>query len=155
MRFAAVALLSLSAVVQPAGAHQAAGAPPAAAQAQSQPDTQAATQAATEAVTQWLVLTDGGKHADGWSQAATAFRGAVTQPQWEGAMQAVRTPLGAVKSRKLASAQYTRSLPGAPAGEYVLVQYQTDFANKAGVVETVVPMREADGSWKVSGYAVR
>lgn len=151
MRFAAAALLSLAVVVPPAGAQDAAVAPAADAQASNQ----AATQAATGAATSWLALADDANYAESWAQGAAAFRGAVTQAQWEQALRAARTPFGAVKSRKLASAQYTRSIPGAPAGEYVLIQYQTDFANKAGAIETVVPMREADGSWKVSGYAVR
>jgi hypothetical protein len=30
-----------------------------------------------------------------------------------------------------------------------------EFANKAGATETVVPMRDADGSWKVSGYFIK
>src|SRR6187402_2269643 len=29
------------------------------------------------------------------------------------------------------------------------------FANKASAVETVTPMRDKDGSWKVSGYYVK
>jgi hypothetical protein len=46
-------------------------------------------------------------------------------------------------------------LPGAPAGDYVVIQYATQFANKDKAVETVVPMRTPDGSWKVSGYFIR
>jgi hypothetical protein len=41
----------------------------------------------------------------------------VTNGQWEHAVESARSPLGAVKSRRLASATFTRSLPGAPDGE--------------------------------------
>jgi len=61
----------------------------------------------------------------------------------------------AVTSRKLVSSESRRSLPGAPDGEYVVIQYDTQFAHKAHAVETLVPMRERDGSWKASGYFVK
>jgi hypothetical protein len=45
-------------------------------------------------------------------------------------------------------------LPGAPEGEYVVIQYETQFEHKAGAIETVTPLREKDGSWRVSGYFI-
>jgi hypothetical protein len=62
--------------------------------------------------------------------------------------------LGGVSSRVLKSATKSRSLPGAPDGEYVVVQFQTSFANKAAATETVVLSHEASG-WKVDGYFIR
>lgn len=103
----------------------------------------------------WLALADAGQYPATWTSSASAFQAAVTQDNWLQALQQVRTPLAAVKTRTLRSAQFTRSMPNAPAGEYVVIQYDTTFANKAGAVETVVPMRDKDGSWKVSGYFVR
>jgi len=60
-----------------------------------------------------------------------------------------------VRSRKIASSEVKHSLPGAPEGEYVLIQYDTQFEHQAHAVETVVPMRDQDGNWKVSGYFVK
>jgi len=137
MRFAA-ALLSIAAFIQPAAAQ----------------DTAAATQAAAKAAESWLALVDAGSYAQSWNEGAATFRGLVTEERWSGALNAARAPLGAVKSRKLARMQYTRTLPGAPEGEYVVIEYQTEFAARSGT-ETVVPMREADGRWKVSGYFVK
>jgi len=37
----------------------------------------------------------------------------------------------------------------------VIIQYETSFENKKAAVETVTPMLEADGSWKVTGYFVK
>lgn len=110
---------------------------------------------AGQAAKQWLLLVDSGGFAASWDQAAAAFQAAVSKPSWEGAIRAARTPLGAVKSRTLKSAVFTQSLPGAPDGEYVVIQYDTQFENKAHAVETVTPMREKNGSWRVSGYFVR
>jgi hypothetical protein len=80
---------------------------------------------------------------------------AVSTADSSAALAQARPPLGAVTSRTLVSSEYKRALPGAPDGEYVVIQYDTQFAHKPHVVETVVPMRERDGSWKVSGYFVK
>ena len=39
-------------------------------------------------------------------------------------MHASREPLGKILTRKLNSAAYTKTLPGAPDGEYVVIQYE-------------------------------
>jgi hypothetical protein len=41
------------------------------------------------------------------------------------------------------------------AGRYVVVQYDTAFANRASAVETVVAAAEPDGAWRVSGYSIQ
>jgi hypothetical protein len=113
------------------------------------------TAGAKAAAARWLELADQGNYGASWDQAATPFRAAVTKPQWEDALKAVRTPLGAVKSRKPASAVFTKSMQGAPDGEYVVIQYVTEFEHKQQALETVTPMRDKDGSWKVSGYYIK
>jgi Protein of unknown function (DUF4019) len=111
--------------------------------------------AAQKAAESWLALTDAGDADRSWEAAAEPFRKAVSKEQWKASLQAVRGPLGKLRSRKLAGAQYATSLPGAPDGEYVVIQYEASFEKKGSAVETVTPMREKDGSWRVSGYYVR
>jgi hypothetical protein len=53
------------------------------------------------------------------------------------------------------SAKFARSLPGAPDGEYVVIQFTTSFDGKAVATETVTPMKDPDGHWRVSGYYIR
>jgi len=103
----------------------------------------------------WLVLTDAGKYAESWQEGFALFKAAITQSRWADALTGVRTPLGKVLSRKLKSATYTRTLPGAPDGEYVVIQYDTSFENKKEAVETITPMLDKDGKWRVSGYFIR
>jgi hypothetical protein len=119
-------------------------------QAQQKPEDLA--QKSAEA---WLALTDSGKYAESWSEASTLFKNAVTKEQWAGALKGVRSPLGAVQSRKLKEATYTKSLPGAPDGEYVVLKFDTSFENKKSSVETVTPMLDKDGKWRVSGYFIK
>jgi hypothetical protein len=110
---------------------------------------------AQDAATSWLALMDKGSYGASWEQAASIFKTSITREGWETAAKSVRSPLGGLKSRKLRSATYTKTVPGAPAGDYVIILFDTDFANKASTTETVVPMLEKDGSWKVSGYYIR
>ncbi len=110
---------------------------------------------AQRAATAWLALTDGGKYAESWDSAAALFKAAITKPDWEKALKSARFPLGALKSRTLKSATFARSLPGAHDGEYVVIQFDAQFENKTAAIETVTPMHEKDGSWRVSGYYIK
>jgi len=112
-------------------------------------------EAAQSAAEAWLKLVDEAKYDESWNQAAKLFKGAVTQEQWRQAAGGVRAPLGKLVSRKLKSRQYTETLPGAPDGKYVLIQYDSVFSAKQAAVETITPMLDADGVWRVSGYFVR
>ena len=103
----------------------------------------------------WLALTDAGDYPGSWDHSAGSFQASISKPNWIHAVGNVRQPLGGLISRKVKSATFTRSLPGAPDGEYVVIQYDTQFEHKNGAIETVTPLLEKDGSWKVSGYFIK
>ena len=111
--------------------------------------------AAVTAAGAWLSLVDEGNYAESWNQAAGLFRAAVTKEQWQNTVKAVKVPLGKVVIRKLRLKQYTKTLPGAPDGEYVVIQYETTFENKKSAIETITPMLDKDGKWRVSGYYIK
>jgi len=110
---------------------------------------------ALEASDTWLKLIDSSQYAKSWETAAEFFKNAVAKEQWKQSLNAVRKPLGKVLKRTVRSKQYTTSLPGAPDGEYVIIQYETSFENKKSSVETVTPMLDKDGKWRVSGYYIK
>jgi hypothetical protein len=110
---------------------------------------------AKAAAASWLELTDSGKFGESWDESATIFKSAIGRPEWEKALKDVRSPLGAVKSRTVKSARFTRSLPGVPDGEYVVINFDSQFENQEAAVEMVTPMREKDGSWRVAGYYIK
>ena len=117
--------------------------------------TQKPEQLAQQSSDSWLMLVDAGKYSESWQEASQLFKSSVTQPQWQSALEKVRTPLGKMVSRKFKSAQYTKTLPGVPDGEYVVIQYDTSFEHKRSAVETVTPMLEKDGKWRISGYFIK
>jgi len=110
---------------------------------------------AQAAAEQWLALIDAGQYAESWQATAAVFQAAVTQAQWQSALGSVRKPLGSLVSRKFKSAKHTQTLPGAPDGEYVVLEFATSFTNKKEAVETITPMLDKDGKWKVSGYFIK
>ncbi|HEY3448262.1 MAG TPA: DUF4019 domain-containing protein [Myxococcales bacterium] len=118
-------------------------------------DTKDKEKAAVAAAEAWLKLVDEGKYADSWKQAAEFFKANVKQEQWEQMVPGVRKPLGKLVSRKVKSTTYTKTAPGAPDGEYVIIQFDTSFAEKKAAVETVTPMMDKDGKWHVSGYFIK
>ncbi|MGZ5081591.1 MAG: DUF4019 domain-containing protein [Usitatibacter sp.] len=109
---------------------------------------------AIQAADAWLALIDGQRYGESWDQASQLFQDATPRLKWETTAQSTRGPLGAVQGRKMHSATYTRTLPGAPPGEYVVIRYETHFVNRPFSTETVTPSREKDGTWKVSGYFI-
>ena len=114
-----------------------------------------AEQAALEAAGSWLAIVDGGDYAASWSEAAVFFQGAITREKWQEGMTTFRKPLGPMLSREVKSMRYVTTMPGAPDGEYVIVQFRASFENKKKAIETVTPMKETNGLWRVSGYYIK
>jgi hypothetical protein len=115
------------------------------------PEAQAGIKAAGE----WLALVDAGNYIGSWDNAAAFFRGAVPRDQWESSMTTFRAPMGKSVSRKIKSARLATTLPGAPDGLYVLIQYDSVLENKKAAIETATMMLETNGQWRVSGYFIR
>jgi hypothetical protein len=111
--------------------------------------------AATRAANAWLSELDQAHYAESWDDAAKVFRDAVPKATWVTQAKAVLEPLGSVVHRELKTATFTHSLPGGPDGDYVVIQYDTQFTQKAHAVETVTPQKDASGVWHVSGYYIK
>lgn len=103
---------------------------------------------------EWAKLLDRQSWGDSWKQSGSLFRSQLTEANWTATIQPLRQQLGPVSSRKLKSVVNTSSPPGAPVGEYKMVQFTTAFANKPDTVETVVLVREG-AAWRVVGYFIR
>jgi hypothetical protein len=116
---------------------------------------EAAADPARTAADTWLALTDAGDAGAAWDTAAAYFRGAVMRDDWQAKLTAVRRPLGAVKSRVIKSVTRARTLPGAPDGDYAVLQFDTSFEHKQAAIETLTVVAEPDGVWRVVGYFVR
>jgi hypothetical protein len=114
-----------------------------------------AEDAARKAATSWLSMVDAGEYSASWDELEGLFREKVTRAEWVVELTRMRESVGQLNSRSLIAAKYARNLPGAPEGEYVVVQYKSTFSGHDSVLETVVPMLGRDHTWRVSGYFIR
>ena len=108
-----------------------------------------------KAAADWLRIVDAADYSTSWQLAASTFKRAVSTQAWVQASQSVRSPLGNVKARAEKTVQPATSLPGAPDGQYVVLQFQTAFERKAEALETVTVVLEPDGAWRVTGYFIK
>ncbi|HEX8720288.1 MAG TPA: DUF4019 domain-containing protein [Pyrinomonadaceae bacterium] len=118
-------------------------------------DNQGTEAEAAAAAQDWLELIDKGDSSESYNRAAGLFKSAVSPEQWRSSLAAAQAPLGKALSRSLKSISYAEELPGAPDGKYYIIEYDTAFERKRNGTETVVPMLDEDGVWRVSGYFVR
>jgi hypothetical protein len=112
---------------------------------------------ARAAAERWLAQVDRGDLGASWEQVASAEKAVVQQVVWEESVHRVREPLGK-PTRSFVNAVATRFLADAPPGDYVVIQYTTQF-DKLPVgttcTETLMPMRDKDGAWRVMGYYIK
>lgn len=108
---------------------------------------------ASTAGQKWLALLDDQKYEESWKQSASMFRGQVTQEQWLASLKKFREPLGSLVSRTPARVDFTKSLRGAPDGEYAIVHFTTSFRNKNDVTERLTLVKE-DNRWQAAAYAM-
>lgn len=134
-----IAVLALAIVVL--------GAP--AAGAQNDP----AVDAATGAARAWIARSDAGDYGGSYDQAARFFRDLFTRDQFIELMETQRRPLGAPVDRTLSTTQFETTLPEMPDGQYVILQFNTNFENRRGVTEIVVMTLEG-GDWKTTTYVM-
>ena len=118
-------------------------------------ETKNAEKAAISAAEEWLALVDGENYGESWDEAAGIFKAAITRDRWIQVIQSSRKPMGKVLERELKSSTYYTSLPGAPDGEYVVIQFSTSFENNTSATETITPALDKDGQWRTSGYYIK
>ena len=109
----------------------------------------APSSAAVDAARSWLSLVDAGRWQESFAATTRSFQSQNTVQMWQSASEQARVPLGRMLSRTAISEE---SVPTPPAGHQV-VRFRTDFANKAGAIETVSRAREG-GEWRIAGIYI-
>lgn len=104
-----------------------------AAQTQTSTNVGLSQPASAASAREWLALIDARNWNDSWHQAGSMFRSQISQQGWAATIAPVRNPLGAPTSRSIGKVTKTTSLPGAPSGEYELLEFQTNFLRTAAV----------------------
>lgn len=113
------------------------------------------TAAAIMAAEEFLLLVDTSQYAQSWDAAASFFKNQIPKERWVKQISALRPAFGEVVNRQILEARFLTQLPGAPDGQYMVIQYETTFENKQKATETITPMLNGDGKWRVSGYYIQ
>lgn len=111
-------------------------------------------QLAQAAVERWLALLDQSRYGDLWDQSSKLFRDSTPRAAFAQGAAGLHGRLGKVLSRKLVSHEIMDRPQGLPDGKYVVFHYATQFEHKKDATETVTPTLDADGLWRVAGYAI-
>ena len=115
----------------------------------------ARTSGAQGVAREWLKLVDENDAQASWAAAAPQFQRRMNVAAWQSALQQARVPLGAVVRRTIVATDFAKTFPGAPEGDYALVQFESAFAKKSQAHETLTLELEPDRSWRVLGYLIR
>ncbi len=135
----------------------AAQAPPPAQMQQAEPAADPHTaeeQAAERQALGFLGYLDHGRFADSYAYTGMLIRTQLDRNAYAKQLEKARAGVGALLSRELINATYTTTVPGAPEGQYVVLNYGASFANRQQAEETVT-LAFAKGYWRVSGYYIK
>lgn len=105
------------------------------------------------ATKEWINLVDQGRYGDSWDAASVLMKITVSRREWERILTVTRKPLGSVINRTLAEQRPAQNPKGLPAGDYMVILYNTTFSGKSGAKELVTLYLE-NNQWKVVTYLV-
>ena len=111
-------------------------------------------QAAYQAALTWLKLVDDKKYATSRDETSDYVRSSVTAEEWTKKVAPVRQQTGALVDRILKQARYTAKIPGSPAGERVILKFDSEFTILKVASETVTAVLDKDNRWRVARYVV-
>ena len=104
----------------------------------------------------FIKLLDAKQYAQSWDVASDYFKQAVSRSEWEKQVKQVREPLGSVVVRSMKKSEPQKNPPGAPPGDYLLLTFDTKFADSEPArTETLPLIKGADGRWRAVGYFIR
>ncbi len=110
---------------------------------------------AIAAAQNWLSLIDNEEYEKSWDASAKIFQNAITKENWVSTVKNVRLNTGKFLNRDIVSSNFTTSLHGMLEGKYVVIQFSATFKNKKSSIETITPIKEDDGKWRVLGYFIK
>ncbi|HEX3632538.1 MAG TPA: DUF4019 domain-containing protein [Casimicrobiaceae bacterium] len=103
----------------------------------------------------WLGLIDHGKFDESWTATAVVLQETITQKEWSADLTARQPKLGRMIMRERKTENYSKTLRGAPTGDYVILTYLTKFEKAPLVEETLAVAKDGIGQWHVAGYDIK
>jgi hypothetical protein len=102
----------------------------------------------------WLSYIDKKASQASWFATSPLFQQSISLEKWQASLETNRYPFGNVIARRLFKATERSELPGAPEGNYMVLQYRTQFEFKTSSVETVTLVQSNESQWQTIGYFI-
>ena len=111
--------------------------------------------ASSLAAVHFLELVDAGQYEQSWQGAAGYLQQEIPLEEWTSRLSEVRSAAGKLLERKQKDYIYTKDAKqGIPEGEYMVFIFNSTFATKQNIHETVTLILEQDKIWRVAGYFI-
>jgi hypothetical protein len=114
----------------------------------------AVTQAMAEA-SHWLNLVDQQQYGPAWLDSGPLMKDIINEQEWIGAMDYVRAPFGNNLSRQLNKSRSISALPHGTKGNFMSLEYRSQFSGNHGAIERIALMSDSLGQWRVISYDIR
>ena len=108
-----------------------------------------------EAGKKWLALLDADKAGVAWDAASKQLQSGVTRAKFIDDVRRARKPLGKLSSRTAVKFARAHDLPGAPSGDYAIIEYDAQYANGKHLSEQLTWAIAEGDVWRVAGYFYR
>lgn len=102
----------------------------------------------------WLALVDRSDLAGSYAQAHPYLRATTDRAAWDHRLKELRADLGATRSRKLRSVEFSGDRPHPPKDPCYVFVFDTEMEKGGRVEESVTCRPDPAGVWRVSGYFV-
>ena len=102
----------------------------------------------------FLGYLDEGRFADSYAYTGMLLRAKLDREAFAAQVEKLRAGAGALQARELIDAAYNTTVEGAPEGQYVILHYHSNFANRQDTVETIT-LALAKGYWRLDGYYIK
>jgi Protein of unknown function (DUF4019) len=103
----------------------------------------------------WLALIDADKAGDAWDLSSKQLKSAVTRAKFIEGIRDSRKSLGKLETRTAERFARSHKMPGAPEGDYVIIEYTAQFARGQKLQEQLVWAIDDGDIWRVAGYYYR
>jgi hypothetical protein len=101
----------------------------------------------------WVGQIDAGQYEDSYAFGCEAMHNKVPQDRWAEVLRSLRSPWGAVTSRKQISHIYKGDGYEGTPGEFMVITYDSSF-KKVDSAKEVVVLKWEGGKWRGAGYNV-
>jgi hypothetical protein len=99
----------------------------------------------------WVAQIDAGRYDESYAFGCDAMRDKVPETTWEEVLKTLRSPWGAVESRRQVSHVFKPNGYEGTEGEFILITYETTFKRLDPATEVVV-LKWDGGKWRGAGY---